>query len=537
MFLVAVVGVFAPIPTACGSSDATPLGPAPPDGEPSSSPSGASDGEPDDAEGTTATPAPDSTAAPFTADATPEEPATGPIVVEGDPGPILVDDTPPPNTVPPEGVRETVESMVTEDCANTEVVAVDQTTFQPADIVFAIDTSGTMKEELGFIQDNMNQFSQQIVDSGIDVRVIMIASPFDPESPIPENLGICIDAPLGSGNCPDDDNLPGYAHVPRHVPGYNGLNAFIDTYDQWSTNLRPEASKSIVVISDDNASYPPNDSAAAFTTNLQALDPEMWASWTFSGIFAARECEATATIGTAYIDLVAQTGGVGGELCDQEFQPVFDRLAEQIVTSSSQEIACEWAIPTPPEGQSLSIDLVHVERSSDLDGTALLDRVDSEAECTDAAWHFDDPFNPTRILACPDTCAAIQDQRGGRITVSFGCQVIEGCAESGAALLEVGTEFSCELPLPPPPAGVTLDVSTINVRYDTELGFFGILGTVASETECTEVAEGWYYDDPEKPTSVVLCPQSCDAYRAGAINDVQAVFGCDVIEARPKRVK
>ncbi len=212
---------------------------------------------------------------------------------------------------------------------------------QPADIVFAIDTSGTMKEELGFIQDNMNQFSQQIVDSGIDVHVIVIASPFDPESPIPENLGICIDAPLGSGDCPNDDNLPAYLHVPRHVPGYNGLNAIIDTYDQWSTNLRPEASKSIVVVSDDNASYPPNDSAAAFTTNLQALDPEMWANWTFSGIFAARECEATSNIGTTYIDLVVQTGGVGGELCDQEFQPVFDRLAEQIVTGSGQEIACE----------------------------------------------------------------------------------------------------------------------------------------------------------------------------------------------------
>src|SRR5262245_52109748 len=39
---------------------------------------------------------------------------------------------------------------------------------QPADIIWAIDTSGSMTEETNFVIQQMNNFSQQIVASGID---------------------------------------------------------------------------------------------------------------------------------------------------------------------------------------------------------------------------------------------------------------------------------------------------------------------------------------------------------------------------------
>src|SRR5688500_14736466 len=59
-----------------------------------------------------------------------------------------------------------------------ECVGIDETAqpaLQPADIVFAIDTSGSMGEESTFVKDKMNAFSQQIIASGIDVRVVMLA--------------------------------------------------------------------------------------------------------------------------------------------------------------------------------------------------------------------------------------------------------------------------------------------------------------------------------------------------------------------------
>ena len=39
---------------------------------------------------------------------------------------------------------------------------------QPVDIVIGIDTTGSMAEEIGFTEENMNAFSQQISAAGID---------------------------------------------------------------------------------------------------------------------------------------------------------------------------------------------------------------------------------------------------------------------------------------------------------------------------------------------------------------------------------
>ena len=44
-----------------------------------------------------------------------------------------------------------------------------------ADIIIAIDTSGSMGDETTFVRQKMNGFSQQIIDSGVDVRVVMLA--------------------------------------------------------------------------------------------------------------------------------------------------------------------------------------------------------------------------------------------------------------------------------------------------------------------------------------------------------------------------
>lgn len=472
-----------------------------------------------------------------------------------------------------------VSTMVNEECASTAVEAVDTTAVQPADIVIAIDSSFSMGEEIEFVQTYMNQFSQQIVDSGIDVRVILIGNPPPPTMDATGDMmaadmptddmatddmmtddgtadgmpgagmpgagggfggggfaggglgaqhGICIDAPLGSGSCPDDENLPLYAHVTNQVGSNDVLNVIIDTFPEWQQHLRPEASKSIVIVSDDDATDEPNNSAATFTQNFQALSPDLFAEWTFNGIFCGMECPPlSAAVGTVFQDLVTQTGGVAGELCEQDFQPVFDRLAEQIITQAGSEIACEWELPPAPPGQTFSVDLVEVTRTTMASGSVAFNRVASEAECGPNSWHFDDALNPTKILACPETCEAMQGEDGGGIGINFSCEVIEGCAASSSS--DVGLDDAaggCEFPLPAPPEGVILDVETVNVRYATPSGFGVVLGVVPSADECANVDGGWYFDDAEEPTSITLCPTTCTAYEGGTVTNVQALFGC-----------
>jgi hypothetical protein len=238
----------------------------------------------------------------------------------------------------------------------------------------------------------------------------------------------------------------------------------------------------------------------------------------------------SASFGAVFQDLATQNNGAG-ELCLQDFQPVFDRLAEAIITNAGSEIACEWELPAPPDGQTFSVDLVQVNRTTEASGTVEFDRVASTADCGPDSWHFDDPFNPTRILACPETCESMQGEDGGSIDIAFSCELVEGCAASSSS--EIEEAAGCEFPLPQPPDGVILDVATVNVRYATPSGFGVVLGVVTAADACAEVAGGWYFDDPDNPTAIALCPETCAAYEAGTVTDVQALFGCASKPALP----
>jgi hypothetical protein len=350
--------------------------------------------------------------------------------------------------------------------------------------------------------------------------------------------GMCLDAPLGSGNCPDDDNQPMYTHVRSHVGSNDVLNVMLSSFPQWRDQLRPEASKSLVIISDDDATAAPNNSATAFTTALQALAPDLFTTWTFNGIFCEVECPPdSSAVGKVFQDLVTQTSGVAGELCEQDFQPVFDSLAEQIIMGAGSEIACEWELPRPPVGQTFSVDLVEVTRTTAAGASAPFARVGGLDACGASSWYFDDPLNPTKILACPETCEAMQGEEGGGIDVAFGCELIAGCAASTASSVAADMASGCTFPLPTPPEGVLLSVETVNVRYETPSGFGVVLGTVADAAGCADVSGGWYFDDPVEPTSITLCPATCDQHTAGTVTNVQALFGCEAKPAEPLHVR
>lgn len=291
-------------------------------------------------------------------------------------------------------------------------------TLQGADIIFALDSSRSMDAEIGFVQQNMNAFSQQIVASGVDARVIVIADPST----------FCIAPPLGSGQCPNDTQLPRYAHIAQTVGSNDALDVFVNTYAQWSQFLRQSTTKTFVVVTDDDATDGPINSATAFTAAVQQLDAggSLFADWNYSGIFCYTNCPDAAAIGSIHQDLVQLTGGTSGDLCLQDFAPVFDRLATAIVSRS--QIACEWAIPPAPAGQTLDFGSVNVRITDAAGITTSLGNVPSGAECPNyvGGWYYDDPSTPTKILVCPQTCSGIQ--AGGidsQVDVLFGCATQE----------------------------------------------------------------------------------------------------------------
>jgi hypothetical protein len=294
----------------------------------------------------------------------------------------------------------------------------------PVDIIFALDNSGSMDEEASFVQENMNRFSQQIVDAAIDARVVVISS-------YPgEGNGICIDAPLGSGACPDDDTrMPTFLHVDQEVDSNNALELMIDTFPRYRSTLRPEAQKHLVVVTDDESDL----SAAEARAGLLALEPPTFEGFTFHGIYAFTEgegdhCEELSSgEGVQYRELVAETAGVSGDLCLQDFAPVFDALAQAVVGRA--RLACQYTIPAAPTGTVFDPTRTNVLYSSSAIGTFGMARATSRSACSTApegwAWHYDDEASPSSISLCPNACATIRSDPAARVDVEFGCPTVE----------------------------------------------------------------------------------------------------------------
>ena len=118
------------------------------------------------------------------------------------------------------------------------------------------------------------------------------------------------------------------------VSSSNALEVILNTHNLWLSSMRDNSIKHVVVISDDNSSMP----AATFDAMFSDLDLD-YQNYVFHAIVAfddpdpfeclgglsnccAGAIPISADVGQVYIDLAAQTGGVTGDLCDQQFGPV-----------------------------------------------------------------------------------------------------------------------------------------------------------------------------------------------------------------------
>lgn len=332
------------------------------------------------------------------------------------------------------GAASTSSAGGGESCAETEAEATEG--LAPADIVIAVDTSGSMSEEAEFTQKAMPEMVTTIVQSGVDAHVVMISG-----------SAICVPAPLGSGSCPNDEQLPAYRHVQEDVGSHNALAKIIATHASWKPSLRPNATKTFVVISDDDST---SLSAGEFTAQLLALDPS-FQGFKFHAIVAptfnlndfaacnlALSCGGIACCGSSgsfppctylsaaeglvYKQLVQQTGGVLGDLCKQQFQPVFQEMATAVVADA--KVPCVYDIPTPGGGQEIDYGKVNVAYvpAPNAPPTDILNVPGGAANCgATGGWYYDDPTAPTQILLCEATCTSVQAADQGKVSVKFGC--------------------------------------------------------------------------------------------------------------------
>jgi hypothetical protein len=286
-----------------------------------------------------------------------------------------------------------------------------------------------MADEALWVQNNLNQLFARIVQNNVDTHVVVISDH--------GLFGICVPPPLGTGNCflpGGDTQLPNFLHVPAHIDSHDGLNRIHATFPQYRSALRANSIKSLVIISDDNPTDGPYNQVDPFISAFTALDPLLHngpgdtRSWKMHGIVAFRSAAqgclgaTLGAAGTIWREIIQKTGGVEGDLCTQNFQPVFDKIAENIVQSSTP-LDCEWAIPPPPQGQTFDPNFVNLDFTPQGQNAERIYYVSSPGQCgANGGWHFDRDVSPTRVIACPTSCTRIKAATDARIDVVFGCR-------------------------------------------------------------------------------------------------------------------
>ncbi len=85
-----------------------------------------------------------------------------------------------------------------------------------------------------------------------------------------------------------------------------------------------------------------------------------------------------------------------------------------------------------------------------------------------------------------------------------------------------GVGIPCAFDIPELPNGLERDAERLNVEV-VEGGEAVPLLNVDDEAGCAG-GPGWYYDDPDAPRRVHLCPASC----GDAVGEVNVEFGCEI---------
>lgn len=357
----------------------------------------------------------------------------------------------------------------------------------PVDIIWMVDNSSSMQPAIEEVQRGLNDFAALIGARDLDYRVIMLSLRGRGETTVggSRRYQVCIPQPLsGDASCGDG---PRFFQVSLDVRSTQPLEQFLGTLGQtsgytssddrgsepWQSLMRPEATKTIVVVTDDNArmvvrsggGYAPGPgggrsegdpvaTADWFETFAGGSNPfssrslpegilharwgGIFEGYTFAGLYGwGSEADDTVRCdypaggsppasGRTYSELVRRTGGVRAKICDgpAAWAPFFDAVASAVERRS--RIDCEIPIPEPPMGMFFQRDRINVFLD-DGGGSERLGKVPSAGACdARGGWYYDDDDAPGAVILCPDSCAAVQPSEGvtTSVDVQFGCQTV-----------------------------------------------------------------------------------------------------------------
>jgi hypothetical protein len=343
---------------------------------------------------------------------------------------------------------------------------------QPVDIILVLDNSGSMADELASVEQNINvSFAQILNDAAVDYRVILISRhrkdvrAMSGES----STSVCVEAPLsGLMKCPSPAN-PTSVPAPVFSSRFFQYNVKIESHDSletgilagyhspdarthlttvgWKEWLRPNAKKVFLEMSDDDEGA--GDDAQILTVDqfisqLVTMAPEFGRdvqhpNFVFHSIVGLAEkspptdaylptepismqiCTGNGDKVTnpapTYQELSRRTGGLRFPICQfAGYDTVFHKIADDVIMKS--QLACDFAVPPPPAGETLDLDKVAVRYTKgDGSGAVQFGQAPTANDCQSNAFYIE----KSRIVLCPDTCTTVQADAMASVDVLFTC--------------------------------------------------------------------------------------------------------------------
>lgn len=344
------------------------------------------------------------------------------------------------------------------DAACASVKAEATLTKKPVDVIFVIDNSGSMSDEILAVQNNINtNFASIIGKSGLDYHVIMLASHGNAASA----QKVCVSKPLSTIDCTPvparpGDNPPIFYHYSRNVQSTDSFQRILGSIDGrekdefgryttgWLPLLRTDAYKAFIEITDDESST----TWTAFDTQLVAKSPAQFGStamrnYVWHSIIGVKEnnpatkpwgpmdpLQTTKCTrgggavgpGTEYQKLSIATGGLRFPICEHaSFDAVFNAIAMGVIAGA--KVACDFKMPEAPAGEKIDPDSIIVEYTPMGTGsTQAFKKVKDVAACSPGSFYIDN----NRINLCPDSCQLVQSDSAAKVQVLFDCLSIIG---------------------------------------------------------------------------------------------------------------
>jgi hypothetical protein len=288
----------------------------------------------------------------------------------------------------------------------------------PVDVVFAVDTSASMAEEVAALESRLNTLAELLTKAGQTPRIVILAG-----SSAGSEAGVCVPPPLGSGQCSpqgSDSRVPELFHHPQASIGRDALEIIYSEYSEYSQYLRHGSRKTFVVVSDADAAGTGYDSADAFIAAFDARDPVLLDNWRVASIHPFSLCPAAISVGSVYADLVSRRGHFSGDLCNADWDSMIWNLAHDI--SSDQRTGCVFELPSIPSFDPMMVNM-RIEPAGEPEQIVYYVGSVSGCSAADGGWYYDQPSAPTRVETCAKTCERIEQlDPGGGVVIYLGCK-------------------------------------------------------------------------------------------------------------------